>query len=99
MATWNRNENNFEYPSGPMLLEIEETCLYLIGKAKDSKLDLDKPLNHTTKDGTTLFFQASVFSEPITKYLLAEEVVRVNSIDDTFVTPFFRVRIQVDFRK
>ena len=97
MANGFRIENNFKYPSGPMLHDIEESCLFLIEKAKDLELDLDKILNHTTKDGNTLFFQASSSSERMTKYLLTEKDVRVNSIDHKFVTPFFRVRLKVDF--
>ena len=79
-----------------MLDDIEESCLFLIGKAKDFELDLDKILNHTTKDGSTLFTGASMYSERITKYLLTEKDVRVNSNDDNFVTPFFRVRLKIN---
>ena len=97
MATKYRNRNDFKYPSGPMLCNIEESILFLVQQAKDNNLDLDKTFNHMTKDGTTLFFYASIFSEKITRQLLNEEVVRVNSIDLRFVTPFFRVRLKVDF--
>ena len=54
MASWYRNKTD-KYPSGPMLRDIEESCIFLIQKAKDLKLDLDKILNHTAKDGLTLF--------------------------------------------
>ena len=90
MAIWYRNKNK-KYPSGPMLREIEESVAYLIDLAKKFGLDLKKIINHTTKSGVTLFFQASAVSEKITKRLIEEEV-KVNSIDDTFLTPFFRVR-------
>ena len=67
MANKYRNRNNGEYPSGPMLHEIEETIFYLIDLAKCFNLDLKKILNHTTKSGETLFFLASIYSETITR--------------------------------
>ena len=79
-----------------MLRETEESCLYLIQLAKKFNLDLDKILNHTTNDGTTLFFNASMFSEEITKFLL-DQNVKVNSIDHKFSTPSFRVRLKLVF--
>ena len=97
MAIWYGNSNK-KYPSGPLLAEIEETCFYLIQQAKSANLDLDKILNHTTKGGDTLFSAAAMYSEKITIQLLMEtnahqeNVVRVNSINDLFETPFFRVR-------
>ena len=96
MAAQYRNRNNNENPSGPMLRDIEKSVLFLIKLAKDSELDLDEILNHTTKDGTTLLFAASVYSETITKHLLTGKYVRVNSIDLGFVTPFFKVRLKFD---
>ena len=44
MAMQYRIENNRKYPSGQMLRDIEESCSFLIQKAKDSKLDLDEIL-------------------------------------------------------
>ena len=96
MATKYRIKNNFEYPFGQMLDDIEESCLYLIQLAKSVKLDLDKILNHTTKNGDTLVLSASIFSERIMQQLLKENV-RVNSINDVFLTPFFRVRLKIDY--
>ena len=87
-----RNRNNNKNPSGPMLRDLEESIFYLIDLAKCFNLDLKKILNHTTNGGHTLFFLASVVSEKITRRLL-EENVQVNSVDDKFVTPFFRVRM------
>ena len=97
MATKYRNRTD-GYPTGPMLGEIEESCLFLIQLAKSAKLDLDKILNHTTKSGDTLFSDASVYSEKITAHLLTQNV-QVNSINDLFVTPLFGVRLRVDFLK
>ena len=91
MATCYRNRNNNEFPSGPMLRNIEESVVYLIDLAKKFELNLEKILNHTSKDGVTLFLTASMYSEKITKRLI-EEKVKVNSIDHKFLTPSFRVR-------
>ena len=91
-----RFRNNGKFPSGPMLVDIEESCAYLIQLAKSAKLDLNKILNHTDKVGQTLFSRASNYSEKMTKQLLMENV-RVNSVDVLFVTPFFRVRLKIDF--
>ena len=91
MANGYRNKNNEKYPSGTMLRDIEESAEYLIDLAKKFDLNMNKILNHTAKNGLTVFFQASIFSEKITKRLI-EEKVKVNSVDHKFVTPFFRVR-------
>ena len=84
-------KNDNKYPSGPMLGDIEESVAYLIDLAKKFDLNLEKILNQTTKNGVTLFSQASISSEKITKRLI-EEKIKVNSIDHKFLTPFFRVR-------
>ena len=103
MATAYNNTNNLEYSSGPMLIDIEESCRFLIELAKSAKLDLDKVLNHTTKRGDTLYNNASVSSKKITEQLLMEtndngkKIVKVNSIDHKFQTSFFRVRLKIDF--
>ena len=84
-------EKTDEYPSGQMMHDIEDSCIYMIDLAKRFNLDLKKTLNHTTKTGSTLFSAASMFSERITRQLL-EENVQVNSVDHKFVSPFIRVR-------
>ena len=94
LASKYRNRNNGKFASGPMLRDIEESCFYLIDLAKCFNLDLKKILHHTTKGGETLFFAASAMSETVTRRLL-EENVEVNSVDDTFVAPYFRVRISI----
>ena len=82
-----------------MLIEIEETCRFLIELAKSAKINMAKLLNHTTKSGHTLFHFASIISEKLAKQLLLEtdghgkKIVKVNSITDLFLTPFFRVRL------
>ena len=97
MSTVYRIENNYKYPSGPMLLDIEESCLYMIEVAKSS--DWEKTLNHTTKTGETLFFTASIYSEKVTNRLLQEPMLQVNSITEKFMTPFLNVRLKVYFLK
>ena len=78
------------------MVDIEESCLYLIDLAKKFNLDLEKILNHTTKNGQTLFHYASFYSERVTKRLLQEDV-RVDTIDGLFQTASFIVRLKVDF--
>ena len=85
------------YPSGPMLSHIEESFFFLVELARANNLELDQIFNRTTKNGGTLFDKASTFSENITRFLL-EENVKVNSIDDFFRTPYFRVRPEIIFR-
>ena len=82
-----------DFPSSQMLHEIEESCLYLIELGRSFNLDMKKILNHTAKDGNTLFSEASIFSERLTEYLLGEKV-KINSVDDSFMTPSFRVRLK-----
>ena len=89
MATQYTNATK-KYPSSSMVQGIEESFL-----AKSNNLDLVKILNQTTKDGETLFYKAS-FSESITWFLLRENV-KVNSVNDVFQTPNFRVRVEVSF--
>ena len=89
LATVCRNRTD-EYLSGRKLRDIEESCEFLIDLAKCFKLDLNKILNMTTKSGNTLFSRASMYSETVTRRLLEENVL-VNSVNQTFGTPFFRV--------
>ena len=79
MAYWYRQENK-KAPSGPMLCQIEDSCLFLVQLAKSVNLDLDKILNQTTKDGRTVFFQALMYSKKITNQLMIESI-KVDSID------------------
>ena len=105
IATQYRNKNNNEYPSGPMLVDIEDSYKFLIQLVKSAELDLYTILNHTAKNGDTLFLRASMYSEKMTKQLLKEtnahkeKIVQVNSIDSRFMIPFFRVRLKIDFRR
>ena len=85
-----------------MLVEIEKSCQYLIQLAKSANLDLEKILNHTSDGGDTCFSYATAFSETITKQLLSmnnhgKKIVKVNSINDLFITPIFRVRLKINF--
>ena len=86
-------------PSGPMLSDIEESCLYFVRKIKEFKLDSRKLLNHTTKYGGNFFTAASMFSETITRYLLTEKDVWVNAIDHQYLTPSLGVRLTIDYSR
>ena len=77
-------------PVGEMLSEIEDSIFYLIDLAERHNLDVAGILNHTAKNGDTLFTQASFLSKRVCRYLL-EKGVKVNSIDNLFRTPGFKV--------
>ena len=97
------HNRNYEHASGHMLVEIEESCQFLIKLVKSAKLDSEYILNYTTDSGVNLFSSASRYSKTIMKQLLKEtnehgnKVVRVNSINHLFQTPSFRVRLKTDF--
>ena len=82
------------YPSGQMLRHIEESLIFMIELAKSNNVEMDKVLNHTLKNGATLFFWASLYSENISRYLIQENV-KVTSIGFCFQSPSFRVRQQI----
>ena len=95
MAIMCKNETK-EYPPGTMLVEIEQSCSFLITLAKTFKLDLNETLNHTTENGRTLLSWASIVSEKVTQLLLMENI-QVNTINNEFVTSSLRVRLKIDF--
>ena len=74
----------------PMLIEIEETILYLIQLGDQHGVDMDKVLNAVTKNGKTLFHRATFYSERVARFLLTKNV-KVNSVDQFFQTVSFRV--------
>ena len=79
------------------MLAIEETFFFLIDFAARQKIkddDLIAVLNRTSDNGTTVFSRASTFSEKICEYLLSKNV-KVNSVNDQFLTPSMRVRAEV----
>ena len=58
---------NKKYPdqTEPMFIEAEETVLYLIQLGDQHGVDMDKVLNAVTKNGTTLFYRATLFSSGV----------------------------------
>ena len=97
MANEHKNRTGKD-SSGSMLLDMGESGVYLIDLAKGFNLDLKKILNHTTKNGQTLFSTASNYSKTLTRRLL-EENVHVNSVDHKFMTPSFKVRLFLKMAK
>ena len=87
---------HLKYSSDELICNIEESYRYLIKLAKSAK-SFDKIINHTTKNGSTFFLCASIYSEEITRHLLEEKVAKINSITDLFVTPYFKVRLKIYF--
>ena len=64
MAAKYRNTNN-KYPdlTKPMLIEAEETIIYLIQLGDQHGVNIDKVLNAVSKNGKTFFYRATVLSE------------------------------------
>ena len=87
-----RLENNESCPDAPtgLLTEIESSIEYLIDLGDQYNLNMDEILNHKAKNGHTLFTQAAYYSEKVAKILIQRNV-KVNTVDDRFMTPIFRV--------
>ena len=92
LMSWYRLKNNGNFPNASVGLftEIEATVEYLIQLAYRSGLIIEDVLNHKGKNGKTLFWMAAYFSEKVAKMLL-EKNVKVNTVDQKFMIPLFRV--------
>ena len=86
----NRNNENFPSASTGLFSEIEATIEYLIRLGDQYNLNMDEILNHKAKDGKTLFYKAAIYSEKLAKILIQRNV-KVNTVDDKFMIPIFRV--------
>ena len=86
----NRNNDNFPSASTGLFSEIEATVEYLIRLGDQYNLNMDKILNHKAKDGVTLFGVATYYSEKVANILIQRNV-KVNTVDDMFMIPTFRV--------
>ena len=73
------------------MAEIEESVQMLIEMGETNNGDMNRVLNHTAKDGQTLFYKASMYSEKVASQLL-DRRVNVNNVEYLFQTPQFRVR-------
>lgn len=73
-----------------MMAEIENTIQFLIKLGNMKRVDMKSVLNHTTKEGSTLFLLASYYSEKLT-YQLLHRRVDVKTVNFSFLTPSFRV--------
>ena len=90
-AYYQRNNQNLPSASNDLFRENEATVEYLIQLADQHKLNTRQILNHKGKDGTTLFYLAAYFSEKMAKILIQRNDVEVNTVDQLFMTPEFRV--------
>ena len=77
------NQNNLIFRDS---FQIEAMVEYLIQLGDQHKLNLAQILNHKTKNGTTLFYMASSYSEKFAKILIQRNI-RVNTVDQKFMTP------------
>ena len=90
----NRNNDNYPSASTGLFSEIEATVEYLIRLGDQYNLNMDEILNHKTKNGVTLFTQAAYYSKKVAKILIQRNV-KVNTVDQKFLTPFFRVSTKI----
>ena len=81
------NQNNLIFRDS---FQIEAMVEYLIQLGDQHKLNLAQILNHKAKNGTTLFYMASSYSEKVAKILIQRNI-RVNTVDQKFMTPEFKV--------
>ena len=84
------NNDNYPDASTGLFREIEATIEYLIRLGDQYNLNMNEILNHKAKDGTTLFYQAAYYSEKMAKILIQRNV-KVNTVDEKFMTPSFQV--------
>ena len=85
-----RNNKNRPSASTGLFTEIEATVEYLIQLGDKHNLNMTQILNHKIKKGLTLFYKAAFYSEKVAKILIQRNV-KVNTVDDTFLTPNFKV--------
>ena len=92
MAKYKNKIKTKNYPDASIGLfnEIEATIEFLIQLGDQYNLNMEEILNHKGHDGTTLFYKATFYSEKVAKMLLQRNV-KVNTVDDKFMTPIFRV--------
>ena len=74
-----------------MFNEFESLFIYMLQLAEQNKVDVDRGINWTDYTGATLIHFATALSEKIALALIKLDV-KVNRIDNAFVTPHFRVR-------
>ena len=82
-----------QYPDSSIVMfnEIESFFIYLIQLAERNNIDMDRIINDTNDAGVSLLHSATVYSEKISIELIKRNV-KVNTIDNNFITPRFRVR-------
>ena len=74
-----------------LIPEINALVRYLVKLGDDHQLDMTRVLNHTSKNGSTVFHQASNISEQVALFLLNRGGVDVNTVNVNFMTPVFQV--------
>ena len=70
---------------------FEEYFIYLLDLAEQNHVDKKRAINKTDKTGISIFHLATLFSELVSNALMSLDV-KVNRIDNQFITPDFRVR-------
>ena len=91
MVMYKQRYKDFPDSSTGLFCEIESTVEYLIQLVDQHKLNMTQILNHKAMDGRTLFWVAADFSEKVANMLIQKNEVKVNTVDDKFMIPPFRV--------
>ena len=86
----NKNNDNDPDASIGLFSEIEATIEFLIEWGDQYNLNMEAILNHKGNDGKTLFWWAAYYSEKVATMLLQRNV-KVNTVDQKFMIPVFRV--------
>ena len=83
--------HHFADSSIEMFTEIESLFIHLLQLAEQNNLDMDNIINYADDSGDSLFRLAATYSEKISLELISRKV-KVNRIDNEFVTPSFKVQ-------
>lgn len=93
---YRRETGKYPEQTTGLMADIEGCVQYLIEKGKSNNVDVNLLLNHTSRHGNTLFHLASQFSEKLAKQLL-DLNVNVKTVNDSFITPSFRVSKYINY--
>ena len=96
MREYSAQTNQMPDSSIGMFNDYESLFIYLLQLAERNNVDIDRVINHTTDAGSSLLHHSTLYSEKISLELINRNV-KVNRIDNRFVTPRFLVRIFLIF--
>ena len=74
-----------------MFNEIESLFIYMLQLAERNNINMNQLIKNTTEAGRSILYDATLHSEKISHELIKRKV-KVNSINNEFRTPVFKVR-------